>query len=395
MTPGPPPVLPRTLSPVARVLVVDDHEKNRAVAAALLDLAGYEVALAPGGDEALASFTERTPDLVLLDIVMPGMDGFEACRRLRALPRGDEVPIVFLTALDEPSVHDRALDAGADDFLTKPIHRTELLMRVRSLLRIRRLAGELRAGYDTIRAQRDALERAQSQKEEVFTLVVHDLKNPLTGIRLHAQLAERMVGMPDDAKKSLTFIMGASDTMQRMVMNLLDIGRSDDGALVAACSEVDVLPLLTEVCDDMQGRAAEDAHHLTVVGSTEVGEARLDRDLVRRVLENLVDNALKYTPPGGHVQLEARRTADGLELEVRDDGPGIPEAHRERVFEKYVRLGAGDDDAESRTSRGLGLVFCRRAAEAHGGTICVAATEGPGTTFRVSLPLAGPASRRT
>src|SRR6185369_5270762 len=139
--------------------------------------AGYAAVQADGGERALELFAERRPDLVLLDVLMPRMDGLETCRRLRGLPGGTDTPILFLTALGDLGTHRAALDSGADDFLTKPINRTELMIRIRSLLRIGRLAREQKRSYELIRQQRDALIEAERQRQELSALIVHDLKN--------------------------------------------------------------------------------------------------------------------------------------------------------------------------------------------------------------------------
>jgi DNA-binding response OmpR family regulator len=159
------------------ILVVDDNLQNREVAEGHLVAAGYLAVQAESGEEALALLQGGgpRPDLVLLDVLMPGLDGFETCRRIRALPGGTRIPVLFLTALGDLGTHKAALDSGADDFLTKPINRTELLIRVRSLLRIKALSDEQTRHLEVISSQRDALVEAQRQKEELTALIVHDL----------------------------------------------------------------------------------------------------------------------------------------------------------------------------------------------------------------------------
>ena len=370
---------------IERILVVDDNEQNRMVAEGHLVSAGYAVTLASSGEEALQRFAEGTPDLVLLDVMMPpGIDGFETCRRLRAAPSGADVAIVFLTALNDLGSHQKAITSGADDFLTKPINRTELLMRVRSLLWVKRLKDELRQGYELIRSQRDALLQAQRQKEETISFVVHDLKNPLTIMMSNAMYIADAKEMNADVASAARDIHDASTSMHRMVMNLRDISRSEDGALVAEPTDVDVRALLTGVAERLERRAAARSQTVEcdVPASVTVSG---DRDLLTRVFENLVENALKYGPTRSRVRVEVEPAGDELEVRVRDEGPGIPEEHRHRVFEKYVQL-----EGEGRAAgRGLGLAFCRLAVEIHGGRIWVASNEPKGSVFTVRLPKAG------
>ena len=177
--------------PTARILVVDDNEANRSLAQNTLEDEGYEVVLATGGAEGIAAFEKERPDCVLLDVRMPDIDGFAVCERIRALPHGSETPVLFLTALRDVDTFDRALRAGGDDFLTKPIRPTELVVRVQSALKLRRMSVELRDHYELLKHQRDDLLRLQLQKERLTAFVVHDLKNPVNSMDLHAQLLLR------------------------------------------------------------------------------------------------------------------------------------------------------------------------------------------------------------
>jgi two-component system, sensor histidine kinase and response regulator len=377
-----------------KILVVDDIEDNRTVAAYYLRAAGYRVTLAESGESALLCFPRDEPDLVLLDLLMPGLDGFETCRRLRALPRGSETPIVFLTALNEIESYERAMTTNPDDFLTKPIGRTELLIRVRSLLRIRRLQRELEESYHVVCAQRDAMGRLQRQKEELSALLVHDMKNPLSAILLEAQFV--LGGMTATANadnyEAVNSILASAESMDRMVMNLLDIGRSEDGALVPRLALVSVEDMVREVCKLMRRRAEEKEQRLELaIRITE--PIWCDRDLLRRVLENILDNCIRHSPRGSTVSVDSRVAADGaFELTVRDSGPGVAPADRLRIFEKYVQL-ERDAATPVRTNRGLGLLFCRLAVAAHGGRIWVEPSEPCGSAFCVRIPArTGPSS---
>src|ERR1700693_2345690 len=173
---------PDAEQPTAKVLVVDDNEANRSLARSTLEDEGYEVILAAGGADGVDAFQNERPDCVLLDVRMPDIDGFCVCERIRALPHGPETPILFLTALRDVDTFDRALRAGGDDFLTKPIRPTELVVRVQSALKLRRLSAELREHYELLKHQRDDLVRLQLQKERMMAFVVHDLKNPVNSM---------------------------------------------------------------------------------------------------------------------------------------------------------------------------------------------------------------------
>lgn len=367
-----------------RILVVDDSESNRLLVKGYLARSGYTVETASGGRAALAAFEARGADLVLLDVDMPDLDGFETCRALRAFPEGDVTQIVFLTGLSDRATLARALEGGVDDFLTKPIQRAELLVRVRSLLALSRLRREQKRHLETIRAQRDEVLRVQAQKDELVELVVHDLKSPLASILATGTYLAERPGLDEGGLEAATDIVRSAESMHRMVMDLLDVGRSEEGALPMRVAPLDVEALLTDVASAVSVRAKTRGQRVEVVTHAP-GTITADRDLLWRVLENLVDNGLKYAPSGEAVTLTAKTRDDVCEIRVSDRGPGVPEAFRERIFEKYARL---DTDAarHARSSRGLGLLFCRLAVEAHGGRIRVEQNEPKGASFCIELP---------
>jgi signal transduction histidine kinase len=372
--------------PVETILVVDDNEQNCLIAKDSLASAGYVVTSVLGGKEAIESFKERVPDLVLMDIMMPEMDGFETCRQIRALPQGADVPIVFLTSLVDLGTHKRALEVGGDDILTKPFNRTELFMRVRSMMWMRRLRGELRSGYALISSQRDSLIRAQMQKEELFNLIAHDLKNPLQIVLACAQQLTIMKG-PIEAPKSLEYIRHITSSamqMVQMVLNMLDINLNENGVFIPKISEVRLPELIEQVCLEMGLRGQELGISIEHSTKLSVPNILADPDVIRRLLENLIGNAIRYSPKGGAVMVEARTLEnDVLELRVRDQGKGIPLEYREKIFEKYVQL----DPNCTMHNQGMGLTFCRLAADAHGGRIWVEDNSPQGSCFCIHIPI--------
>jgi two-component system sensor histidine kinase/response regulator len=367
------------------VLVVDDNEANRALARHTLEDEGYRVVVAKDGQEGLALFALEKPDCVLLDVRMPELDGFAVCERIRALPRGPETPVVFLTALRDVDTFDHALRSGGDDFLTKPVRPTELVIRVQSALKIRRLSAELREHYDLLRHQRDDLLRVQLQKERLMAFVVHDLKNPVNAMDLHAQLLARDASLPASARESAAQIRIAARRLGQMILNLLDISKADEGKLVASKTPVDLEALAARVTAEIDVAARARGCLLEVALTARRVDA--DEDLLERTLLNLLENAVRHAPGGTAVRLESRREGPILELRVRDAGPGIPEAMRETLFDPFVQLG-GEGHPPSRGGRGLGLAFCRLAVQAHGGRIWIE-DGNPGAVFVLALPAEG------
>jgi signal transduction histidine kinase len=372
----------RTAPRVPTVLIVDDNAQNRALARMTLEDEGYGVLLAENGPTALELFVRHAPDCVLLDVRMPGMDGPAVCERLRAMPEGTEVPVVFLTAARDVATFDRALRSGATDFLTKPVQPAELVLRVRQALEVRRLGGELRAQYDLLRQQRDELFRIQLQKEDLASFVVHDLKNPVNAIDLQAQLILRDRQLSPRSRDAASRVRDDVRDLLRLIHNLLDVTRGEQGQLVPTRSRVDLRTLIAGVFDAR--RAQADDRGVTLASRVEAPELDADPELLRRVVENLMENAIRHAPSGSTVRVETAPRADATEVIVADEGPGIPAELRTTVFERYTQLGRAED-VRARGGRGLGLTFCKLAVEAHGGTIC-AEDGSPGAVFRVCLP---------
>ena len=373
-----------TTTPMFAILVVDDNEQNRALARATLEQEeGYAVVLAATGQEGVDQFERHRPDCVLLDIRMPGLDGFAVCKAIRGLPGGEDTPIVFLTALRDLDTFDSALRAGGDDFLTKPFRPTELLLRVQAALRLRRAHASNREYVELVRRQRDDLMRLQLQKERLMGFVVHDLKNPVSNIDLQAQLLVR------ESSASAQAIGGSIRdevrSLSRLLLNLLDISKSEEGKLVPVPSSVDLRQLVSEACGALEVRAR--AKNITLKRSIDVSTLNVDVDLFRRVIENLLENALRHAPGDSVVQVSASGDARETELRVSDSGLGVPRELREAIFERFVQVDS-QDRGVARSGRGLGLAFCRLAVEAHGGRIWVEDAE-PGAVFCMRLPNAG------
>lgn len=365
-----------------KILVVDDNVENRALAQATLEDEGYVVLLAASGHEAVAAFDAEAPDCVLLDVRMPGMDGFEVCSRIRARAGGADVPIVFLTSLRDVDTFDRALRVGGDDFLTKPVRPTELLVRVQAALKLRRMSDELREHYALVRQQRDDLMRLQLQKERLTAFVVHDLKNPVNSLDLHAQLLLRNKELGSRARESAQRIRDEARSLLRLVLNLLDISKSEEGQLAPQRREIDLEALFAEVAEAHEVKARDAGVVLRRV--IEVRSISADVDLLRRVLENLFDNALRHAPEASEVLITVAPRGGAVEIRVADAGAGIPAGLREKIFERFVQV-ENSERVVTRTGRGLGLTFCKLAIEAHGGSIW-AEEANPGAVFCVRLP---------
>jgi two-component system sensor histidine kinase/response regulator len=313
---------------------------------------------------------------------MPDIDGFVACERIRALPGGTETPVLFLTALRDIDTFDRALAVGGDDFLTKPVRPMELIARVQTALKMRQMRAELREHYELLKRQRDALLRVQLQKERLTAFVVHDLRNPVNTMDLHAQLLLRDPSLSEKALASAMQIRNQAGQLSGMILNLLDLSKGDEGKLFANRSRVDVRDLVAKLLHDLS--AAARARNVRLESSVAIEAIQADADLLRRALVNLVDNALRHAPPETSVVVTATSLAHSTELRVADAGPGIPDDLKERIFDPFMQVEGGGARHETRGGRGLGLAFCKLAVEAHEGRIWVEDAV-PGAVFCLTI----------
>ncbi|MCK6542692.1 response regulator [bacterium] len=376
-----------------QILVVDDEELNVRFLSQFLIRKGFAAITAHSGEEALALVASESPDLVLLDAMMPQMDGFEVCRRLRANPETALLPVVMVTALQRPEDEAHALDAGADDFLPKPINYTELMSRIRSLMRIKDLHDELRTNQDALEEKHDQLLQLQHLRESLTQMLVHDLKNPLTGImgctELLTMLSENMTEKQVSILKKLEDNTG---TLLKMVTELLDVSRMEENKLVIRPEAVSVKEVFMHNIGELEYMIEKYQLVMDMHLRDDNVMVWADRDLLMRIIANLLFNAIKHSQKGGKLTLtcEWQAAEHRMYFAVADTGEGIPAEYLEKIFEKFSQVDLKQRGLKS--DRGLGLTFCKLAVEAHGGKIWAESELGKGSTFKFFIPSSMPSA---
>ncbi|MEB3198880.1 MAG: hybrid sensor histidine kinase/response regulator [Candidatus Sericytochromatia bacterium] len=351
-----------------QILVIDDQEDNLALMDAILDARGFGVLLAQDGPTGLKMAREHSPDLILLDLAMPGMDGFQVLEQLRQSARTRRIPVVILTAnAREAALVERGLELGATEYLTKPIQMDELVVRLRSVLRLSQAEREL-----------DRLRR------DFASMLVHDMRAPLDGVRLTLGVLKRQEEEGSTRWIMLDHATTATEEVAALVDGLLQASALEEEGFVPNFQRVELGPLIKRCLTILRPMAVSRGLAMSAAVPPDLPAVRTDPDLVKRLIENLLANALKFTPEGA-VQICARTVEDRLLVEVHDTGPGIPDVDKARIFDRYAQ-GGGESGGRQR-GYGLGLAFCHRAMTALGGAIRVEDAPGGGSVFSFSLPL--------
>lgn len=353
---------------MATILAIDDQEDNLALLEALLSSRGFVVHTALDGPTGLELAASARPDLILLDLAMPGMDGFEVLQRLRAQRLTAKTPVIVLTAnYREAEMVERGLELGATEYLTKPIQMDELVVRLKSALRLSAVEREL-----------------EKLRRDFASMLVHDMRAPLDGIRLALGVLRRQEEAGTSRFSLLDNAVGATEDLGQLIENLLQANRLEEEGFAAKAQPLDLAALLKRSVAAMQPLAEERGLALTAGPMAGLPRVEADPSLLRRVIDNLIGNALKFTEEG-EVSVSARLEGDAVRVGVKDTGPGIPASALERIFDRYYQVARRKESLQG--GLGLGLAFCEKAIRAMGGQIGVESTFGQGTEFWFSLPV--------
>lgn len=381
---GPAPAGPRD---GALILVADDVPANVELLFDQLHTLGYRTVSAEDGPSALAAAGRYLPDLCILDVSMPAGDlgcddrstGFEVCRRIKRDPRTARIPVVFVTALNDVTDRVKAIEAGGDDFLTKPHNRLVLGARVRSLLK-------LKAATDALEESVRKLRELEKVRDDLLKMIVHDLKTPLTSVlaTLELLLDGDFGALSSTQHQVVADAEAKAEDLLRLIEDLLEIAKLEETALPLTLGPIAPIAMLTEVVYEWAVRFQQAGATATIDGADDAPIFQADKGLLKRVFGNLIQNALTHSPHAVTLRLAVRGEPMGILFTVADDGPGIPSEYQELIFRKFEQVRT--PNAPRVRSSGLGLAFCRLVVERHGGRIWVKSTEGSGSAFHVLLP---------
>lgn len=360
---------------VDRILAVDDIQDNLIIIETLLESEGYKIDLVSDGETALKRVLQSPPDLILLDVMMPGMDGYEVTRRIKSNSDLNYIPILLITAFDESSVVE-GLDAGADDFIRKPFDTDELLARVRSLLRLKH--------------SMDEQQKMTEQREDFVSRLTHDLRTPLVAAdRMLALFQQEVFGaIPPEMKEPIAVMIRSNQNLMQMVNTLLEVYRFEAGKKTLNLAKCNLTEIVIEVIDELNPIAIDKNLNLQL-NTHKLNQLENHRTIVlgdrlelRRVFNNLIANAIKFTDTGG-IEVSISTDKNAIIIAIADTGYGIAADDQETIFERFRQ---GKNSKHNRVGSGLGLHLSQIIVEAHGGKVELCSELGKGSVFTIKLP---------
>ena len=357
---------------MSSILVVDDDPNNFEVIEAFLDGQDYLLHYVASGEEMDSTLNLYNPDLILLDVMMPGIDGVEACRQIKADPKWRAIPIIMVTALSSKSDLSNCIVAGADDFISKPVNAVELRARIRSMLRIKQ--------------QYDDVQDLLKQRQDMVNMVVHDLRNPLSSILIGLELLSISDYSHEKRLAKVSQIHASAQSLQTLIDDLLKIALFESGKIVLNRQPTNLCELLKDCVSSFEPIAALRKQSVGLsLPETCQEEIALDPAMMRRTFDNILSNASKFSPKNSHIAVNLDFiNAEKARVQVTDVGHGVPDELRHKIFEKY-EIGSVVTNVPQ---IGLGLAFCKMVVESHGGYIGVENNHPKGSIFEIILDLA-------
>ncbi|MCK5717906.1 MAG: hybrid sensor histidine kinase/response regulator [Thiomargarita sp.] len=361
------------------VLIVDDTPENIGVLFECLAHQNFHILVAENGKNALDIAEHKHPDLILLDIMMPGIDGFETCRQLKSNTETQDIPVIFMTALSDTSNKIKGFQLGAVDYITKPFQQYEVLARIKTHLSLRQLQKQLEV-------QNEQLIQLNQDKNEFLGIAAHDIKNPLGAIQSAAEVIEIDYDTMSktDLLKRATNISNATRQLFTLIDNLLDINAIESGKSKISLSMIDMLTVLEPLVMRYRLQAKKKNIVIQFQASETQYPAFVDENTLTQILDNLISNAVKYSPYDKQVDIRiSLQDNKSIRCEIQDNGLGISALEQEKLFQKFSKLTPRPTGGEHST--GLGLFIVKKLVDAMKGKVWCESEEGEGTTFFVEF----------
>ena len=387
------------------ILIVDDIEHNIFALRSLIELHfDANIIEATSGDQVLRILNDRPIDLILMDVMMPGMDGFETARLIKNRPKTTNIPIIFISAFDPTQkLLEKGVAAGGFDYLTKPIDDNQLVYRLKMYLRfikheflmnlhLRELNQKLieeieerKSTEETLRISRETLKTANASKDKFFSIIAHDLKNPFNAILgLTTLLIDDYDSFEkEEQKEFLGNIKETAENTFRLLQNLLDWSQTQTGSISFAPQNFLLKPMVSEIIDLVKPSADNKNISLEMIVPMDI-QVFADRNMTNTIIRNLLLNSIKFTNPAGKVMIVVEQIEEAIEISIIDTGIGISEENVKKLFRIDSTVVSYGTAGEQGT--GLGLILCKEFVEKNGGMIGVESIEGKGSTFKFSLP---------
>jgi signal transduction histidine kinase len=379
-----PPAEPSATTP-GLLLVVDDDAGNRDVLSRRLRRQGHRVVTASSGPDALQLMRGTEFDAVLLDIMMPGMDGYEVLGHAKGDDRLRRVPVIMISAIDEVQSVVRCIEAGAEDYLAKPFDATLLRARLGAALEKKRGRDREAVLYEQLQQNYRKLQEVEKLRDDMRNMIVHDLRTPLTSVIVGVDMLASHGTLNEVQREMVSIAASGGKTLLGMINDLLDVEKMEAGATQLAYGELSAAALVRGAIEQVSSLAELQETTLATELAAGLPPFAGDENKLSRTLVNLIANAIKFTRRGTVTIAVSQNDPESIRFAVRDTGSGIPPEAFGRIFEKFSQL-----DAANRVGTGLGLAFCKLAVEAHGGRIEVESAPGIGSTFSFTIPLVAP-----
>jgi two-component system, sensor histidine kinase and response regulator len=362
------------------VLVVDDNPKNVQIIALILRELKYKIIIAVNGSNAIDLVERARPDLILLDVMMPGMDGFEACKIIKSKPENKNIPVIFLTAMSEKVNIVKGFEVGGVDYITKPFNKEELISRIKTHL-------ELKFTRDELQKTTNHLIGLNSIKDKMFSVIGHDLRSPIGSIKMTLDFLKGDIGKQykiEDFRATIDTLAQTTDEVFGLLENLLGWAKSQSGNLAVLPEDIKVNELVNSVYLLHKGSL----HQKNVHFEQHVSEGTIvyaDLNMLKTVLRNLVSNAIKFTPKGGTISLATNNTEEFTRIIVSDNGVGISAENMSKLFDDKQHLTTYGTNNEA--GSGIGLILCNSFVKKNNGRLLVESEVGKGSSFTIELPL--------